>query len=79
MDFSIPECMKEELGKIVDRGIFGYSLVGDRYYAAVENWFSRRYGWKVNRAWLVQTPGVVTAISAAMCLVAWFGIQAFVA
>ena len=66
MDFSIPECMKEELHKIVDRGIFGYSLVGDRYYTAVENWFSRRYGWNVNRNWIVQTPGVVTAISAAI-------------
>ena len=66
MDFSLPECIKDEMRKIVDRGIFGYSLVGDRYFTAVENWFSRRYGWQVDRSWIVQTPGVVTALSAAI-------------
>ena len=30
MDFSVPECIKESMRQIVDRGIFGYSLVGDR-------------------------------------------------
>ena len=69
MDFSVPECIKESMRQIVDRGIFGYSLVGDRYYSAVENWFSRRYGWKVDRSWIIQTPGVVTALSAAIRVV----------
>lgn len=66
MDFSVPECIKEAMRTVVDRGIFGYSLIGDRYYTAVENWFSCRYGWNVDRNWVIQTPGVVTALSAAV-------------
>lgn len=66
MDFSVPDCVKKAMYETVDRGIFGYSLAGDRYYSAVENWFSHRYGWKVDRSWIVQTPGVVTALSAAI-------------
>lgn len=66
MDFSVPDCVKKAMYETVDRGIFGYSLVGDRYFSAVENWFNRRYGWKVDRSWIVQTPGVVTALSAAI-------------
>ncbi len=69
MDFSVPECIKTAMREIVDRGIFGYSLMGDRFYSAVENWFFHRYGWKVDRSWLAQTPGVVTALSAAVRVV----------
>lgn len=69
MDFSVPECIKEELRKTVDRGIFGYSGAGDRYYEAVTGWFARRYGWQTDRSWMVQTPGVVTALSAAVRIV----------
>lgn len=69
MDFSVPDCIKKAMYETVDRGIFGYSLVGERYYSAVENWFYHRYGWKVDRSWIVQTPGVVTALSAAIRVV----------
>ena len=69
MDFSVPDCIKKAMYETVDRGIFGYSLVGERYYSAVENWFFRRYGWKVDRSWIIQTPGVVTALSAAIRVV----------
>ncbi len=64
MDFSVPDCVKKAMREAVDRGIFGYSLPGDEFYSAVEDWFSRRYGWKVDRNWIIQTPGVVTALSA---------------
>lgn len=66
MDFSVPDCVKDAMHKAVDRGVFGYSLPGNSFYEAVESWFSRRYGWKVDRSWIIQTPGVVTALSAAV-------------
>lgn len=66
MDFAVPECVQKAMREAVDRGIFGYSLAGDRFYSAVESWFARRYGWQVDRSWIIQTPGVVTALSAAV-------------
>lgn len=69
MDFSAPECVKDALREVVDRGIFGYSHCMDRYGKAVESWFSRRYGWNLDASWIVRTPGVVTALSAAVRVV----------
>jgi cystathionine beta-lyase len=69
MDFSAPECVKDAMREVVDRGIFGYSHCMDRYGKAVESWFSRRYGWNLSGSWIVRTPGVVTALSAAVRVV----------
>ena len=66
MDFAAPDCVKDAMRQAVDRGIFGYSHCQDRYFDAVSGWFSRRYGWKIDRSWVIQTPGVVTALSAAV-------------
>lgn len=66
MDFRAPECVMEALHKAVDHGIFGYSIQSSRYFPAVANWFSRRFSWEIKKQWLVQTPGVVFALSAAV-------------
>ncbi len=64
MDFAAPDCVRQALHKAVDHGIFGYSLLGDDYYAAVQNWFARRFALQIQKEWLVTTPGVVFAICA---------------
>ena len=69
MDFAAPDCVKDAMRQVVDRGIFGYSHCMDGYYQAVTGWFSRRYGWNVDGSWIVRTPGVVTALSAAVRVV----------
>lgn len=66
MDFQAPECVREALHKAVDFGIFGYSFLGDGYFEAVHNWFKNRFDWEVERDWLITTPGVVFALSAAV-------------
>ena len=66
MDFQAPECVREALHKAVDFGIFGYSFLGDGYFGAVRNWFKNRFDWEVERDWLITTPGVVFALSAAV-------------
>lgn len=66
MDFRGPECVLQALRNRVDHGIFGYTGPMEDYFRAVEGWFSRRFGWQVERQWLVITPGVVFALSAAV-------------
>lgn len=66
MDFQAPECVRKALQKAVDHGIFGYSILGEDYFAAVSGWFRRRFGWELEKDWLVTTPGVVFALSAAV-------------
>ena len=47
-------------------GIFGYSEPDAAYDAALTGWLSRRYGWRIDPAWNVVTPGVVPALAMAV-------------
>ena len=61
MDFeTVPE-VKERLKEVADRGIYGYSMLGDGYYDALKNWFSTRFNWQIENDWVIATPGVVFA------------------
>ena len=66
MDFQAPQCVRDALQNAVNHGIFGYSVLGQDYYEAVQGWFSRHFDWKIEKDWLVTTPGVVFALSAAV-------------
>ncbi len=66
MDFLAPDCVQEALRKAVDHGIFGYSIQSKGYFPALRAWFSRNFAWELESQWLVQTPGVVFALSAAV-------------
>ncbi len=66
MDFSIPPCVAEALEERVRHGIFGYSEPDAEYFAAVNGWFEKRFGWHIEKEWLVVTPGVVNAIYVAV-------------
>lgn len=64
MDFRTAPAIIDALQKRVAHGIFGYTRVPDAYYDAVTSWFSRRYGWNIDREWIIYTSGVVPAVSA---------------
>lgn len=64
MDFRTAPVIIDALRRRVEHGIFGYTRVPDSYYEAVMSWFVRRHDWKIDREWIIYTPGVVPAISA---------------
>jgi cystathionine beta-lyase len=66
MDFQAPECVRKALSDAIEYGIFGYGCVMDDYYQAVAGWFSKRFGWEVEKNWMIMTPGVVFALAAAV-------------
>ena len=66
MDFQAPPCVLEALGKALEHGIFGYPVTGQGYYDAIIRWFDTRFDWKIRQEWLIQTPGVVFALSTAV-------------
>ncbi len=66
MDFQVAPCITEALEKATSHGIFGYSFPTDGYFAAMQNWFSARFGWEIQRDWIVFSPGVVFALSTAI-------------
>lgn len=66
MDFQAPACVRQALAKAVEHGIFGYGAIGDDYYEPIIAWFRDRFGWDAEKEWIVMTPGVVFALSAAV-------------
>ena len=52
MDFRLPEEILAELHRRVDHGIFGYTDPLDDYFDALNHWYSTRYGFTVDPAWV---------------------------
>ena len=63
MDFKISSYIQESIQQQITKGIYGYSDAQDGYYEVLQGWMERHYGWKVERNWLVKTPGVVFALA----------------
>jgi len=66
MDFKSADEIIEHICQRAEHGIFGYTRVGDDYIMAVQSWYERRFHWNVQKDWMVRTPGVVYAVSAAI-------------
>ena len=72
MDFVCADSIKQELQKVVDKNLYGYSALFagaeacKPYYDAVINWFDRRYGWKIQAEDIIYCPGTVKAIENAI-------------
>ncbi len=63
MDFKAPQPVIDALKAAADRGMFGYPGVTKSYLDAVVGWQRKRFGWDVPAEWVLQTPGVVTALN----------------
>lgn len=66
MDFQTDKKVIEALMKEAQSGIFGYRLVSDSYLESVASWLNRRFDWTIDKEWIVDTPGVVSAFHAAL-------------
>lgn len=64
MDFKAAPCIADALRKRIEHGVFGYTIVPEKYYDAITGWFERRHNWHIDRSWILYTTGVVPAISA---------------
>ena len=65
MDFRSPTEVVEALAQRVQTQAFGYTTVPDCFYDAILSWVERRYHWKIQKEWIVFTPGVVPAFNVA--------------
>jgi cystathionine beta-lyase len=63
MDFRAPSAVTEALMERVRHGVFGYSVIPERWYAAYISWWNRRHDFMIDRRWLVFSTGVVPSIS----------------
>ncbi len=63
MDFKLPNEILNDMSEFIRGGIFGYSEPTTKYFDALEAWYRRRYGAKIERDLVTLTPGVVFSLS----------------
>ncbi|MCY6484073.1 pyridoxal phosphate-dependent aminotransferase [Clostridium aestuarii] len=63
MDFRIAQPIIDALKERAEHGIFGYTKMSDSYKEAVCSWMEKRHEWKIEKDWVIHSPGVVPALS----------------
>ena len=66
MDFRVAPPILEALRGEVEFGVLGYGGTPEAYCEAVVNWQARRFGWHAKQEWLIQSPGVISALNMAI-------------
>ncbi len=66
MDFQAPQEVLKILNERVNHGVFGYTGLVDSFYLSIIDWMDKRFNWKINKNWIVVTPGIVPAINFAI-------------
>lgn len=66
MDFKTSSHIIDELKKVCEHGIFGYTETQTEYFNAIAGWMKNQHNWKVQEDWLIKTPGVVFALAMAV-------------
>ena len=64
MDFTAPKELVDAVTERAKHGIYGYSEPFDSYEETLNNWQLTRFGYKTEKAWRVNTPGIVFALAA---------------
>ena len=63
MDFETAPEISEAVAERAQHGIFGYTIVPDDWYEAVQSWWKERHRFLIKKEWLIFCTGVVPAIS----------------
>ena len=66
MDLASPPSVQKAMVERAKHPIYGYTIYPDGYYDAISSWIHRRFGWGVEREWIVPAYGVVPSINFAI-------------
>jgi cysteine-S-conjugate beta-lyase len=66
MDLPIPQPIIEALHRTVDHKIFGYSILPEEYFEAIQHWFKKRHDWDIQKEEIIYCPGTVYATNIAV-------------
>ncbi|MGC9351238.1 MAG: MalY/PatB family protein, partial [Sulfurovum sp.] len=66
MDIASPLCVQAALQRRAAHPIYGYTAYPERYYRAIQEWYLNRFGWNIEREWIVPAYGVVPSMNFAI-------------
>ena len=65
-DFAAPRSVQAAIRKRAEHPVYGYTEYSDRFYDAIIGWYRRRFGWGIEREWIVPEHGVVLSLNLAI-------------
>lgn len=66
MDFETAPAIRETLKKRAEHGVYGYTVISDEWYEAIQEWWEKRHDFHIKKEWLIFCTGAVPAISSAV-------------
>lgn len=66
MDFETAPVIRKAIVERASHGIFGYTDVSEQWYDAISDRWNRRFGFRIQKDWLIFCTGIVPAISSAV-------------
>ncbi len=66
MDFRTPDFVVSAVKARADHEIFGYTVRPDSYYESLIRWIEKLHKWKIEKEWVVFSPGIVPAVNMAV-------------
>ncbi len=66
MDLETPDFIREAVVARANHPIYGYTFRSESYYESIINWLQKRHNWKVEKDWILFSPGVVPALNFAV-------------
>jgi len=65
-DYEVSDSIYSAISNRANHKIYGYTIYDDEFYDAIISWYDRRFGWKIEREWIVPAHGVVISINIAI-------------
>lgn len=69
MDFLTPPFIIDAIKERLKHEILGYTVRRDEYFETLGSWTERHYGWKIDKEWILFSPGIVPAVN--ICTLAY--------
>lgn len=66
MDFETPYFIREAVIERAKHPIYGYSFRTEDYFQSIIKWVKKRHNWKIEKDWILSSPGIVPALNFAV-------------
>ncbi len=63
MDLAAPKVAQDAIIKRASHPVYAYSMYTDKFYQGIIDWYDSRFGWKIDREWIVPEHGVVISLN----------------
>jgi cystathionine beta-lyase len=66
MDFKTPDFIVDAVKKRAAHEIYGYTIRPESYYSSMIKWIAKKHNWKIEKDWILFSPGIVPAVNMAV-------------